>query len=99
MKWNKIQRKDNKVFSGTQTHLYIYTGNEKLHKLTSQAKYELRVNIDDFKGNTAFAKYSIFSVGDASSKYKLNAGGYTGTAGEFLHYDSILYEKLSFYIP
>lgn len=57
-------------------------GNQKIHTLTAQGKCELRVDISDFVGNTAHAKYSIFSVGDASSNYKLTVTGFSGNAGE-----------------
>lgn len=57
-------------------------GNEKIHSLTNQEKYELRVDISNFNGNKAFATYSTFSVGDASSNYKLTVFGYSGNAGE-----------------
>ena len=38
----------------------------------------------DFEGNSAYAKYSSFSVGDSSSKYILSVSGYSGTAGNSL---------------
>jgi hypothetical protein len=33
-----------------------------------QDDYEIRFDLEDFKGNKAYAKYSIFSVADASTK-------------------------------
>ncbi|CAG2196063.1 Tenascin-R,Ryncolin-2,Ficolin-3,Veficolin-1,Ryncolin-1,Fibrinogen C domain-containing protein 1-A,Fibrinogen C domain-containing protein 1,Fibrinogen C domain-containing protein 1-B,Fibroleukin,Ficolin-2,Tenascin,Ficolin-1,Fibrinogen-like protein A,Ryncolin-3,Angiopoietin-related protein 7,Angiopoietin-4,Ryncolin-4 [Mytilus edulis] len=61
----------------------FWLGNEKIHSLTKQGKYELRVDISDFNGNKAYATYSTFSVGDASTNYKLTVAGYSGNAGEF----------------
>ncbi|XP_063416001.1 ryncolin-1-like [Mytilus trossulus] len=38
----------------------------------------MRVDIQNFKGERRFAKYTTFKVGDALSKYKLTIGGFTG---------------------
>lgn len=64
------------------SHLVFLLGNTKMHTLTTQGKYELRVDISDFDGNTAYATYSTFSVGNASTNYKLSVAGYRGNAGE-----------------
>jgi hypothetical protein len=49
-----------------------------------QDEYELRFDLEDFKDNKAYAKYSIFSVADASTNYKLHLSGYSGTAGKLV---------------
>ena len=59
-------------------------GNEVLHLLTSRTKQELRVDLQKFSGTKVYAKYSIFSVGSKSDKYKLTIGGYRGTAGKII---------------
>ncbi|CAC5416570.1 Ficolin-1,Ficolin-2 [Mytilus coruscus] len=56
-------------------------GNEYLHSLTSQENYEMRIDLIDFDGNTAFAEYKEFAIGDESSKFKLIVNEYHGTAG------------------
>lgn len=56
------------------------TGLDNLSKITSQGEYELRVDLQDH-GESAFAVYDRFSVGDAKSRYKLKVEGYSGTAG------------------
>nr|XP_022340177.1 ryncolin-1-like [Crassostrea virginica] len=61
-----------------------WLGNEALHLLTSGTKQELRVDLQKFSGKKAYAKYSIFSVGNKSDKYKLTIGGYRGTGGDGL---------------
>ncbi|OPL21768.1 fibrinogen-related protein, partial [Mytilus galloprovincialis] len=58
----------------------FWLGNDKLYKLTSRGQYELRVNLEDFNGDKAYAKYSNFYIGDKSTNYKLTANGYSGTA-------------------
>ena len=44
----------------------------------------LRVDMDDFEGNTRFAKYSLFQILDATTDYQLVIGGYSGDAGDSL---------------
>eukprot|EP00058_Branchiostoma_floridae_P008186 XP_002593674.1 hypothetical protein BRAFLDRAFT_108089 [Branchiostoma floridae] len=59
-----------------------WLGNDNLHRLTAQDVYELRVDLEDFEGNTAYAKYNIFRVEDEVHKYRLTVEGYSGTAGD-----------------
>ncbi|XP_075628313.1 tenascin isoform X3 [Balearica regulorum gibbericeps] len=63
----------------------FWIGLENLHKITSQGQYELRVDLRD-KGETAYAVYDRFSVGDAKSRYRLRVDGYSGTAGDSMMY-------------
>jgi hypothetical protein len=49
--------------------------------MTSLYQYELRIGFEDFKGRTGYANYTTFSIGDASSFYKLSISGYSGTIG------------------
>ncbi|XP_061188330.1 ficolin-1-like [Saccostrea echinata] len=62
----------------------FWIGNEFLHLLTSQALYELRVDMTDFDGESRFAKYKVFVVGSRETKFRLTIGGYSGTAGDSL---------------
>ena len=43
--------------------------------------FELRIDLEDFEGRTENVTYTTFNVGDASTKYKLTIGGYSGTLG------------------
>jgi ficolin len=49
--------------------------------MTSLYQYELRIGLEDFKGQTGYAKYTTFSIRDASNLYKLSVNGYSGTIG------------------
>jgi hypothetical protein len=49
--------------------------------MTSLYQYELRIGLEDFEGQTGYAKYTTFSIGDVSSLYKLSVSGYSGTIG------------------
>ncbi|XP_078686731.1 microfibril-associated glycoprotein 4-like [Branchiostoma floridae x Branchiostoma belcheri] len=62
----------------------FWLGNDHLHRLTAQDVYELRVDLEDFEGNTAYAKYNIFRVEDEVHKYRLTISGYNvnSTAGD-----------------
>ncbi|XP_023963249.2 tenascin isoform X6 [Chrysemys picta bellii] len=63
----------------------FWIGLENLHKITSQGQYELRVDLRD-KGETAYALYDRFSVGDSKTRYRLKVDGYSGTAGDSMTY-------------
>ncbi|XP_054853589.1 tenascin isoform X5 [Eublepharis macularius] len=65
----------------------FWMGLEKLHKITSQGQYELRVDLHD-QGETAYALYDKFTVGDARTRYRLKVDGYSGTAGDSMTYHS-----------
>ncbi|XP_063417307.1 fibrinogen-like protein 1 [Mytilus trossulus] len=58
----------------------FWLGNEFIHLLTSTARYKLY----DFDGNSRYAEYSEFSIGDAVNNYVLNIEGYSGNAGNSL---------------
>ena len=76
--WN-----DYKVGFGDPSHEH-WLGLDKIHRLTSQGSYKLRVELEDWDGNTAYAEYTTFSVGDESSNYRLTVAGYSrsGNAGK-----------------
>ncbi|XP_072208976.1 tenascin isoform X3 [Excalfactoria chinensis] len=63
----------------------FWIGLENLHKISSQGQYELRVDLRD-RGETAYAVYDRFSVGDAKTRYRLRVDGYSGTAGDSMTY-------------
>ena len=60
----------------------LFLGNEHLHQRTSQGKYNLRINMEDFDNNEMYVTYKQFTVGDEKSVFKLTIGGYQGVAGE-----------------
>jgi hypothetical protein len=68
------------IFNGV---IYFTAGNDAIHALTKEHDQELRVQLKDFDGNTAYAQYSTFYIHDVNSKYRLHVSGYTGTAGEY----------------
>ncbi|XP_062616390.1 fibrinogen-like protein A isoform X2 [Saccostrea cucullata] len=58
----------------------FWLGNDNIHALTRNGDQELRIEMTKFSGSKVYAKYSRFSIGDESKKYKLSISGYSGTA-------------------
>ena len=69
-------------------HGEFWLGLDKIHRLTpiglTPTATQLRIDMQDFEGNSSYAQYSSFSVGDSVSKYTLSVSGYSGTAGDSL---------------
>ncbi|XP_019634598.1 PREDICTED: fibrinogen-like protein 1 [Branchiostoma belcheri] len=59
-----------------------WLGNENIHLLTNQKAYTLRVDLQDWDGETRYATYDIFRVSGESDQYRLRISGYSGTAGD-----------------
>ena len=55
----------------------FWLGLDKIHRLT-KTKNKLRVELQDWKGNSAYAEYSLFAVSSERTKYKLSLGSYSG---------------------
>ena len=56
----------------------FWLDNDKIHRLTANSNYALRVDLEDFEGNTAYADYNMFGVTSENDKYKLILGSYLG---------------------
>ncbi|XP_070579784.1 angiopoietin-related protein 1-like [Ptychodera flava] len=63
-----------------------WLGNENIYHLTNQGDYKLRVELQDWNGNMAFAEYGEFWLDSESEKYRLHVELYTGSAGDSLGY-------------
>ncbi|KXJ15616.1 Ryncolin-3 [Exaiptasia diaphana] len=50
---------------------------DKIYRLTRQTKKRLRVDLKDFEGKRAFAKYDYFAVASEENKYRLSLGTYS----------------------
>ena len=64
----------------------FWLGNDKIHRLTASRPSSLRVELEDWKGVKAYAKYGRFNIGDEQAQYRLELGSYSGTAGDSLTY-------------
>ena len=56
----------------------FWLGLDKIYRLTSNNNSMLRVDLEDFEGNTRCAQYNIFGVMNEDNMYKLNLGVYSG---------------------
>ena len=65
---------------GNMTGEY-WLGLIKMHRLTASAPQDLRIDLEDFQGNKRYARYSTFTVDNATTQYHLTVSGYSGTAG------------------
>ena len=54
------------------------TGLEAIHQLTSQDRYDLRVELEDWEGLTATADYDGFALASAADKYRMHVDNFTG---------------------
>ena len=75
-------------FGNLKGDYWIGLGNMYLLTNLSVVPPQLRVDLADWEGNTSFAKYDQFSVGDEDSDYTLSVSGYqnASTAGDSLAY-------------
>ncbi|XP_035697760.1 fibrinogen-like protein 1 [Branchiostoma floridae] len=72
-----------------------WLGLDKIYNLTIQNSYELYVQLEDWEGNFAYARYETFNIGDESKDYTLTIGAYSGDAGDSLDYYGGLGMKFS----
>ena len=56
----------------------FWLGLDNIHRLTSDNNSMLRVDLEDFEGNTAYAEYNKFGVMNENNKYKLIVDSYSG---------------------
>ncbi|XP_061750183.1 uncharacterized protein LOC133549083 [Nerophis ophidion] len=62
----------------------FWLGNQHIHLLTRDRDMTLRVELRDFAGAAGYAEYERFKVASERTRYRLTAGGYSGTAGDAL---------------
>ncbi|OWK03566.1 ANGPT4, partial [Cervus elaphus hippelaphus] len=70
-----------------------WLGNEVVYQLTSRGNYSLRVDLQDWEGNEAYAQYAHFQLGSEGQLYRLSLRGYTGSAG---HQSSLILRSTNF---
>ncbi|XP_076111846.1 ryncolin-4-like isoform X3 [Mytilus galloprovincialis] len=98
-RWTVIQRRESgdldfylgweKYKTGFgQLNREFWLGNDKIHTLTSQGRYELRIDLYDFDNHQDYATYQHFYIGNETSMYKINVYGYSGHAGDSLNYSN-----------
>ncbi|KAM9409977.1 angiopoietin-4 [Pholidichthys leucotaenia] len=58
-----------------------WLGNEVLHLISSQGQYSLRVELEDWEGNSAHFHYDRFTLTSERQQYRLYLRGYSSSAG------------------
>ncbi|XP_072529931.1 fibrinogen-like 2a [Salminus brasiliensis] len=64
----------------------FWLGNDRIHLLTKAKDMVLRIELEDFEGVREYAKYDQFYVANEFLNYRLSLSGYTGTAGDAMHF-------------
>ncbi|ELU13842.1 hypothetical protein CAPTEDRAFT_153615 [Capitella teleta] len=62
----------------------FWLGNDRIHELTSQGDYRLRLELTTWDGDRHWAEYDHFSVEDEIGLYRIHVNGYHGDAGDSL---------------
>ncbi|XP_041448300.1 ficolin-1-like [Drosophila obscura] len=61
----------------------FFIGLDKLHAITKSQNQELYVHLEDFVGNTRYAKYDEFHIESENQLYRMSKlGAFTGDAGD-----------------
>ncbi|XP_074538231.1 angiopoietin-related protein 7 [Halichoeres trimaculatus] len=63
----------------------FWLGNDNIFRLTRQPSV-LRIELEDWEGQTRYAEYGFFNVGNELNSYKLFLANYSGNAGDSLRY-------------
>ncbi|KAL9984567.1 hypothetical protein ACROYT_G006877 [Oculina patagonica] len=89
-----LRRKDGTVDFDRSRRIYrlgfgdilgeFWFGLANINRITKERNRELRVELEDWDGNTAYAKYSTFKVATGDEHFRLTVSGYSGTAGDSL---------------
>ena len=77
--WNQYRQE-----FGSPTSQY-WIGLDRLHEIT-QGNCKIRFDLQLLNGLWYFAQYSTFSVGDLSTNYVLQIGGYSGNLSDAMAY-------------
>lgn len=59
-----------------------WLGNEFVSKVTNLHSYKLRIELNDWEGNSGFSQYDLFSLESEAQNYRIVLKGYSGTAGK-----------------
>ncbi|XP_033103917.1 fibrinogen-like protein 1 [Anneissia japonica] len=69
----------------------FWLGNKKIHKITSSAKYEFRIDMVTNDNDTYHVTYDSIEIGSEAENFRLNLGEYVGVksnAAEGLHHSN-----------
>ncbi|KAJ8028713.1 Ryncolin-2 [Holothuria leucospilota] len=67
----------------------FWLGNDKIHTLTQQRNYQLRIDALNSLGGSHYQIYSSFRINDENDKYRLSVGTQSGdTVGHAFHWNN-----------
>ena len=66
----------------------FWLGLHRINRMVKNEEQVLRVDLEDWENNRAYALYKEFSIGNQSNEYTLTIGGYEGNAGDSLEYQN-----------
>lgn len=75
----------------SRSFIFLPTGLHNLHKLTSQGKFILRIDME-FSSQHYYAKYSDFHIQSENRNFKMSFSAFLGgNAGELKMYRNLFY--------
>ncbi|XP_053328311.1 ficolin-1-B-like [Spea bombifrons] len=74
--WDRNWGSYKKGFGDLQSEFWL--GNENIHQMTSPGNFQLRIDLQDFENNRAYAAYDNFFIAGEEDKYSLQIGRFTG---------------------
>ncbi|KAK1167072.1 fibroleukin-like [Acipenser oxyrinchus oxyrinchus] len=83
--FNRTWKEYKKGFGSVKGEFWL--GNDNIHLLTKAKDMILRIELEDFEGIREYAKYEEFYVSNEYLQYRLSVSGYSGTAGDALHFN------------
>lgn len=64
----------------------FWLGNDKLHYLTTQGNYEIRIDFITSSNSAKYAKYTLFRIDSGTNKYRVtHIGSYSGNGGDAMN--------------
>ncbi|XP_066301855.1 fibroleukin-like [Branchiostoma lanceolatum] len=60
----------------------FWLGNDKIYQISNIKVFLLRIDLESFSSESAYAEYDMFYIEDEAAKYRLHVGNYSGTAGD-----------------
>ncbi|XP_077969242.1 fibrinogen C domain-containing protein 1-like [Styela clava] len=64
----------------------FWFGLHTIHKVMRGRDCQLRIELESFEREQAYAEYSTFVIDDEEKKYRLSISGYNGTAGDSMSF-------------
>ncbi|XP_073682848.1 fibroleukin [Garra rufa] len=77
-------------------HAEFWLGNDRIHDISSQGEYSLRIDLEDWNGKHKHALYQNFWIENEDNLYRLHVSGFSGTVEDSFGW---YHDKQSFSTP